>query len=100
MHEFLHLLLTKIEMERKGTCVENELLKLFSGKVATSIECRDIPCISSNIETFYDVQLHIMGKMSKSPRSPAFYLGSFWHDLHYSLRMFERLREAGNTRWR
>ncbi|XP_034946469.1 ubiquitin carboxyl-terminal hydrolase 7 isoform X3 [Chelonus insularis] len=62
VQEFLRVLLDKLESKMKGTCVEGTVPKLFEGKMASFIKCKNINYTSTRVETFYDIQLNIKGK--------------------------------------
>jgi len=62
VQEFLRVLLDKLESKMKGTCVEGTVPKLFEGKMASFIKCKNIDYTSNRVETFYDIQLNIKGK--------------------------------------
>ncbi|KAF7994192.1 hypothetical protein HCN44_011461 [Aphidius gifuensis] len=62
VQEFLRVLLDKLESKMKGTCVEGTVPKLFEGKMASYIKCKNIEYSSTRVETFYDIQLNIKGK--------------------------------------
>ncbi|XP_011304851.1 ubiquitin carboxyl-terminal hydrolase 7 isoform X2 [Fopius arisanus] len=62
VQEFLRVLLDKLESKMKGTCVEGTVPKLFEGKMASFIKCKNIDYTSTRVETFYDIQLNIKGK--------------------------------------
>ncbi|XP_063971847.1 ubiquitin carboxyl-terminal hydrolase 7 isoform X1 [Diachasmimorpha longicaudata] len=62
VQEFLRVLLDKLESKMKGTCVEGTVPKLFEGKMASFIKCKNIDYTSKRVETFYDIQLNIKGK--------------------------------------
>ena len=45
--EFLRVLLDKLEMKMKGTCVEGLIPKLFEGKMVSYIRCKNVDYESS-----------------------------------------------------
>uniref|UniRef100_A0A8D8Y3K7 Ubiquitin carboxyl-terminal hydrolase 7 n=2 Tax=Cacopsylla melanoneura TaxID=428564 RepID=A0A8D8Y3K7_9HEMI len=62
VQEFLRVLLDKLEIKMKGTCVEGTVPKLFEGKMISFIKCKKVNYTSSRAETFYDIQLNVKGK--------------------------------------
>lgn len=62
VQEFLRVLLDKLEIKMKGTCVEGTVPKLFEGKMISFIKCKKVDYTSSRAETFYDIQLNVKGK--------------------------------------
>jgi len=62
VQEFLRVLLDKLEMKMKGTCVEGTIPKLFEGKMVSYIRCKNVDYTSSRTESFYDIQLSVKGK--------------------------------------
>jgi ubiquitin carboxyl-terminal hydrolase 7 len=59
---FVRVLLDKLEMKMKDTCVEGTIPKLFEGKMVSYIRCKNVDYTSSRTESFYDIQLSIKGK--------------------------------------
>lgn len=47
VQEFLRVLLDKLEMKMKGTCVEGQIPKLFQGKMVSYIRCKNVDYESS-----------------------------------------------------
>jgi len=64
VQEFLRVLLDKLEMKMKKTCVEGTIPKLFEGKMLSYIRCKNVDYKSTRSESFYDIQLSIKGKKS------------------------------------
>lgn len=64
VQEFLRVLLDKLEMKMKQTCVEGTIPKLFEGKMMSYIRCKNVDYKSTRSESFYDIQLNIKGKKS------------------------------------
>jgi len=64
VQEFLRVLLDKLEIKMKKTCVEGTIPKLFEGKMLSYIRCKNVDYKSTRSESFYDVQLNIKGKKS------------------------------------
>lgn len=64
VQEFLRVLLDKLEMKMKKTCVEGTIPKLFKGKMLSYIRCKNVDYKSTRSESFYDIQLNIKGKKS------------------------------------
>jgi len=64
VQEFLRVLLDKLEMKMKKTCVEGTIPKLFEGKMLSYIRCKNVDYKSTMSESFYDIQLNIKGKKS------------------------------------
>ncbi len=62
VQEFLRVLLDKLEIKMKGTCVEGTIPKLFEGKMVSYIRCKNVDYTSSRVESFYDIQLPLKGK--------------------------------------
>ncbi|XP_039754129.1 ubiquitin carboxyl-terminal hydrolase 7-like isoform X2 [Pararge aegeria] len=62
VQEFLRVLLDKLESKMRHTVVEGTVPKLFEGKMTSFIKCRNVNCSSTRVETFYDIQLSVMGK--------------------------------------
>jgi len=62
VQEFLRVLLDKLEIKMKKTCVEGTIPKLFEGKMLSYIRCKNVDYKSTRSESFYDVQLNIKGK--------------------------------------
>ena len=62
VQEFLRVLLEKLEIKMKGTCVEGQISKLFEGKTVSYIKCKNVDYTSSRAESFYDIQLSIKDK--------------------------------------
>lgn len=62
VQEFLRVLLDKLESKMKRTCVEGTVPRLFEGKMASYIKCKNVAYTSTRQETFYDIQLNIKGK--------------------------------------
>lgn len=62
VQEFLRVLLDKLEIKMKGTCVEGTVPELFEGKMVSFIKCKSVEYCSSRAETFYDIQLNVKGK--------------------------------------
>jgi ubiquitin carboxyl-terminal hydrolase 7 len=62
VQEFLRVLLDKLEMKMKGTCVEGTIPRLFEGKMVSYIRCKNVDYTSSRTESFYDIQLSVKGK--------------------------------------
>jgi len=59
--EFLRVLLDKLEVKMKGTCVQGIIPKLIEGKTLSYIRCKNVDYTSSRTETFYDIQLNVKG---------------------------------------
>jgi len=64
VQEFLRVLLDKLEVKMKKTCVEGTIPKLFEGKMLSYIRCKNVDYKSTRSESFYDIQLNIKGKKS------------------------------------
>ncbi len=62
VQEFLRVLLDKLEMKMKGTCVEGTVPKLFQGKTLSYVRCKHVDYTSTREESFYDIQLSVKGK--------------------------------------
>jgi len=62
VQEFLRVLLDKLEVKMKDTCVAGIIPKLFEGKTLSYIRCKNVDYTSSRAETFYDIQLNIKGQ--------------------------------------
>ncbi len=62
VQEFLRVLLDKLEMKMKATCVEGTIPRLFEGKTTSFFKCKNVDYSSHKSESFYDVQLNIKGK--------------------------------------
>ena len=62
VQEFLRVLLDKLEIKMKGTCVAGIIPKLFEGKTLSYIRCKNVDYTSSRTETYYDIQLNIKGQ--------------------------------------
>ncbi len=62
VQEFLRVLLDKLEIKMKSTCVEGTIPRLFEGKMVSYIRCKDVDYTSSRVESFYDIQLPLKGK--------------------------------------
>ena len=59
--EVLRVLLDKLELKWKGTCVQGIIPKLIEGKTLSYIRCKNVDYTSSRTETFYDIQLNVKG---------------------------------------
>ncbi|XP_023345461.1 ubiquitin carboxyl-terminal hydrolase 7 isoform X1 [Eurytemora carolleeae] len=64
VQEFLRVLLDKLEIKMKTTCVEGTIPRLFEGKMMSYIKCKNVDYKSTMSESFYDIQLNIKGKKS------------------------------------
>ncbi|CAH1396929.1 unnamed protein product [Nezara viridula] len=62
VHEFLRLLIDKLEGMIENTPMKGTLSYLFEGQMVSTIECRYVNYKSSRTETFYDIQLNVVGK--------------------------------------
>ncbi|KAK0739732.1 hypothetical protein B0T21DRAFT_382697 [Apiosordaria backusii] len=61
VQELSRKLMERMEEKMKGTELEKELPKMFSGKIKTYISCINVPYESSRVEDFWDVQLNVSG---------------------------------------
>lgn len=66
VQELCRVLLENMEKKMKGTCVDGTIPKLFEGRMRSYIKCKQVNCISSRPEAFYDLQLNIKGKQNIS----------------------------------
>lgn len=62
VHEFLRLLIDKLEGMIENTSMKGTFSYLFEGEMVSTIECRYVNYKSSITETFYDIQLNVVGK--------------------------------------
>ena len=61
VQEMMRVLLDKLEENMKGTIVDGEVNRLFSGKVSSFIRCLHVDYESRRLEDFYDIQLDVKG---------------------------------------
>ena len=57
VQEMMRVLLDKLEDKMKGTDVEGEVARLFSGTVRSYIRCTEVDYESKREENFYDIQV-------------------------------------------
>lgn len=61
VQEFCRVLLDNLETKMKGTSEEKSIPNLFRGNMKSYIKCLDVDYESSRTESFYDVQLNVLG---------------------------------------
>uniref|UniRef100_A0A8R1EUT7 Ubiquitin carboxyl-terminal hydrolase n=1 Tax=Caenorhabditis japonica TaxID=281687 RepID=A0A8R1EUT7_CAEJA len=61
VQEFCRVLLDNLETKMKGTSEEKSIPNLFRGNMKSFIKCTDVEYESSRTESFYDVQLNVLG---------------------------------------
>lgn len=61
VQEFCRVLLDNLETKMKGTNEEKSIPNLFRGNMKSFIKCTDVEYESSRTESFYDVQLNVLG---------------------------------------
>lgn len=64
VQEFCRVLLDNLETKMKGTSEEKSIPNLFRGNMKSYIKCTDVDYESSRTESFYDVQLNVLGMES------------------------------------
>ncbi|CAI5451501.1 unnamed protein product [Caenorhabditis angaria] len=64
VQEFCRVLLDNLETKMKGTSQEQSIPSLFRGNMKSFIKCTDVEYESSRTESFYDVQLNVLGMES------------------------------------
>lgn len=64
VQEFCRVLLDNLETKMKGTSEEKSIPNLFRGNMKSYIKCLDVDYESSRTESFYDVQLNVLGMES------------------------------------
>ncbi|KAF1750080.1 hypothetical protein GCK72_016626 [Caenorhabditis remanei] len=61
VQEFCRVLLDNLETKMKGSSEEKSIPNLFRGNMKSYIKCLDVDYESSRTESFYDVQLNVLG---------------------------------------
>lgn len=61
VQELNRVLMDRLELAMKGTCIEKKLNDVFVGKMKSYIKCVDVPYESSRVEDFWDIQLNVKG---------------------------------------
>ncbi|CAB3397673.1 unnamed protein product [Caenorhabditis bovis] len=64
VQEFCRVLLDNLETKMKGTPQEQAIPELFRGNMKSFIKCTEVEYESSRTESFYDVQLNVLGMES------------------------------------
>ncbi|CAI2355062.1 unnamed protein product [Caenorhabditis sp. 36 PRJEB53466] len=64
VQEFCRVLLDNLETKMKNTSEEKSIPNLFRGNMKSFIKCTDVNYESSRTESFYDVQLNVLGMES------------------------------------
>jgi len=59
IQEFNRVLIANLENKVKDTDLENEIRKLFRGKIRSYVKCVNVDFEASNETDFYDLQLHV-----------------------------------------
>ncbi|OQR88705.1 ubiquitin carboxyl-terminal hydrolase 5 [Thraustotheca clavata] len=61
VQELYRILCDRLEEKMKGTPADGLIKQMFEGKVKSFISCVNVPCESSRLESFYDLQLDVKG---------------------------------------